>query len=71
MLQAVTPMISEVRLIIGTKEARLMLKKSDDALEDELWTFDRKMSSTEAQQLCRVLFDEAFDLMNYSVHGDS
>jgi hypothetical protein len=64
-------MISEVRLIIGTKEARLMLKKSDDALEDELWTFDRKMSSTEAQQLCRVLFDEAFDLMNYSVHGDS
>jgi hypothetical protein len=64
-------MISEVRLIIGTKEARLILKKSDSVLEDELWTFERNMSVTEAQQMCRVLFDDAFDLMNYSVHGDS
>lgn len=64
-------MISEVRLLIGTKEARLILKKGDDELEDELWKFDRKMSTKEAQEMCRVLFDEAFDLMNYSVHGDS
>lgn len=48
-----------------------MLKKGDDHLEDDLWTFERKMSTKEAQELCRVLFDEAFDLMNYSVHGDS
>lgn len=71
MPQVTTPMISEVRLVIGTKEARLVLKKGDDHLEDDLWTFDRKMSTKEAQELCRVLFDEAFDLMNYSVHGDS
>lgn len=64
-------MISEVRLLIGTKEARLILKKGDNELEDELWKFDRTMSTKEAQEMCRVLFDEAFDLMNYSVHGDS
>ena len=27
----------EVRLIIGNKEARLILNKDDDILEDELW----------------------------------
>lgn len=64
-------MLSEVRLLIGTKDARLVLKKGEDYLEDELWKFERKMSATEAQQMCRVLFDEAFDLLNYSVHGDS
>lgn len=64
-------MISEVHLLIGTKEARLVLKKGDTSLEDELWRFERKMSVTEAQEMCRVLFDEAFDLMNYTVHGDS
>lgn len=64
-------MLSEVRLLIGTKEARLVLKRGDDSLEDELWKFERKMSATEAQEMCRVLFDEAFDLLNYAVHGDS
>lgn len=64
-------MIAEVRLLIGTKEARLILKKDDDFLEDELWTFDRKMSMTEAQQMCRLIFDQAFDFLNTAVHGDS
>jgi hypothetical protein len=64
-------MIAEVRLLIGTKEARLILKKDDDFLEDELWTFERKMSMTEAQQMCRLIFDQAFDFLNTAVHGDS
>lgn len=64
-------MTAEVRLIIGAKEARLLLKKGDDVLEDELWTFDRKMSITEAAAIVRVCFDDAFDLMQWTVHGDS
>ncbi len=64
-------MISEVRLLIGAKEARLILKKGEDELEDELWKFDGKMSVKEAQEMCRLLFDEAFDLLNYAAHGDS
>jgi hypothetical protein len=62
-------MLSEVHLIIGAKEARLILKKNDDFVEDELWKFDRKMSSTEATEMVRVVFDGCFDLMNNLVHG--
>jgi hypothetical protein len=69
MLQDTTPMLSEVHLIIGAKEARLILKKNDDFVEDELWKFDRKMSSTEANEMVRVVFDGCFDLMNNLVHG--
>ena len=62
-------MLSEVHLIIGAKEARLILKKNDDFVEDELWKFDRKMSSGEAKEMVRVVFDGCFDLMNNLVHG--
>ena len=62
-------MLSEVRLIIGAKEARLVLKKGDDFLEDELWKFDRRMSAGEATEMVRVVFDGCFDLMNNLVHG--
>ncbi len=62
-------MLSEVHLIIGAKEARLVLKKGDDFVEDELWKFDRKMSAGEAQGMVRVIFDGIFDMMNNLVHG--
>lgn len=63
-------MASEVRLIIAKKEARLLLKNGDDIIEDELWKFDSAMSLREAKELARILFDEAYDLMQFSVHGD-
>lgn len=62
-------MLSEVRLVIGAKEARLVLKKDDAFVEDELWKFDRRMSSGEANEMVRVIFDGCFDLMNNLVHG--
>lgn len=64
-------MLSEVRLIIGAKEARLVLTKNgSDVLEDELWTFDRKLASSEAQQITRCIFDDAYQLMQHAIHGD-
>jgi hypothetical protein len=69
MLQDTTPMPSEVHLIIGAKEARLVLKQDGDAIEDELWKFDRRISSGEAKEMVRVIFDGCFDLMNTFVHG--
>jgi hypothetical protein len=69
MLQGQTTMLSEVHLIIGAKEARLVLKQDGEAIEDELWRFDRKMSSGEAKEMVRVVFDGCFDLMNNLVHG--
>lgn len=64
-------MLSEVRLIIGAKEARLVLTKNDsDVLEDELWKFDRKLASSEAQQITRCIFDDAYQMIQYAIHGD-
>lgn len=63
-------MLAEVRLLIGTREARLVLKKGDDTEEDELWTFERKMSRTEAEQFARCIFQDAYGMMQFVVHGD-
>lgn len=63
-------MPAEVRLIIAKKEARLILKVGDDIVEDDLWTFDSPMTNAEARDLARILFDEGYDLMQFSVHGD-
>lgn len=64
-------MLGEVRLIVASKEARLILKIGETLIEDELWTFERKISKTEAREVIEAAFHDAFDLMQYSVHGDS
>lgn len=47
-----------------------MLKKGERLVEDEIWTFERKISATEARELARVAFDDAYDLLQSAVHGD-
>lgn len=64
-------MLAEVQLLIGHKEARLILKKGETIVEDELWTFDLKMSKTEAGEIARALFDDCYDLVQYSIYGDA
>lgn len=63
-------MAAEVRLIIAKKEARLLVKHGEDVVEDELWKFDSPMTVREAKELVRILFDEGYDLMQFSVYGD-
>lgn len=63
-------MLGEVRLIIAVKEARLILKVGEQIVEDELWSFDSKISRAEARQVVEAAFHDAYDLMQYSVHGD-
>jgi hypothetical protein len=63
-------MLAEVRLVIAPKESRLVLKHGDQTIEDEVWTFPAKVSATEARELAAVAFADAYDLMNYAVHGD-
>ena len=63
-------MSAEVRLIIAGREARLILKRDDDIVEDELWKFDRQMGRSEAMEIIRVCFDDAYDLMQWTTHGD-
>ena len=64
-------MLGEVRLIVASKEARLILKIGETLVEDELWSFETKISRTEAKQALEAAFHDAYDLMQYSVHGDS
>jgi hypothetical protein len=63
-------MASEVRLIIAKKEARLILTNGDKVVEDELWKFDSPMTASDAKELARILFDEGYDLMQFSLYGD-
>lgn len=63
-------MLAEVRLIVASKEARLVLKIGETLIEDELWTFDKKIGKTEARQMAEAAFHDAYDLIQYSVHGD-
>lgn len=63
-------MPSEVRLILAKREARLILKDGDKVVEDEVWKYDAPMTVAEARDLARILFDEGYDLMQFSVHGE-
>lgn len=63
-------MLAEVRLIIAPKEARLILKRGDDVVEDEVWTFDEKLTKKEAARLAAPAFHDAYDLMQSAAHGE-
>jgi hypothetical protein len=63
-------MLAEVRLLIAPKEARLILKKGERLVEDEIWSFDRKISQTEAKEIAEVMFHDCYDLVQYSVYGE-
>lgn len=64
-------MLSEVRLIVGAKDARLILKKTDkETVEEEVWNFERRVSSAYAQEIARVIFDDAYEVMQYAIHGE-
>ena len=64
-------MLSEVRLIVGAKDARLVLKKNDkETVEEEIWTFDHKVAASRAQEITRVIFDDAYEMMQYAIYGE-
>lgn len=63
-------MLAQVTLTITPEAARLTLVKGDKCLEDERWKFDRKIGSTEATEAAKAIFDDAYDALNWMVHGD-
>lgn len=63
-------MTAELRLVIATKEARLTFRRGDDIVEDEVWKFDRQLGRAEAMEIVRVAFDDAYDLIQWTAHGD-
>lgn len=63
-------MLAEVRLVITPTAARLTIVKGEKTLDDEVWTFDRKVGGTEAAEAAKAVFDDAYDALNWMVHGD-
>jgi len=63
-------MLAQVTLTITPHAARLTLTKGDKHLDDEVWTFDRKVGSTEAAEAAKAVFDDAYDALNWMVHGE-
>ena len=63
-------MLAEVRLIILPREAKLTISRGDEVVDEELWTFDRQIGRSEAQEFARAVFDDAYDGVNYMVHGE-
>jgi len=63
-------MSAELRLVIAPKEARLTLRRGDDIVEDEVWKFERQLGRSEAMEIARVCFDDAYDLIQWTAHGD-
>lgn len=63
-------MLAEVRMVITPKEARLTIRRGDDIVDDEVWSFDRPLGRSEAMELARAVFDDAYDAVNWMVHGD-
>lgn len=63
-------MLAKVELVIAPREARLTLFRGDEIVEDEVWSFGRQIGKTEAAEFARAVFDDAYDGMNFMVHGD-
>lgn len=63
-------MLAQVTLTITPEAERLTLVRGDKRLDDEIWTFDRKVGGTEAAEAAKAVFDDAYDALNWMVHGD-
>lgn len=63
-------MNAEVRLMIGSKEARLMLIEHGQVVDDEVWVTNSKISQTEAKGASQAVFDNLYDFMNFTFNGE-
>lgn len=61
---------AEVKLMIGSKEARLLLVQHGQIVEDEVWTAPSKVSQTEAKGASQAVFDNLYDFLNYTFNGE-
>ena len=62
--------VSEVRLIVAPKEARLVLVRDNEIVEEELWKVGRTLGRSEAERIVKAVFDSTYDFINYAVNGD-
>lgn len=61
--------LAELRVVIASKEARLMLLRGDRVIDDEVWTFIPQTTKSSAEELSRVMFDDLYDFLNVAANG--
>jgi hypothetical protein len=61
-------MTAELRLVVVGKEARLFLKIDEKEIEDEVWTFDRKLTKAEIQDIAACVFHDAYSVIQFAAH---
>lgn len=61
-------MTAEVRLIFAGKEATLVLKMDDREVESEAWKFDRRPTKSEVEDIAKVVFQDAYQVLQYATH---
>jgi hypothetical protein len=49
----------------------LTVRKGDNIVEDEVWSFGRTVGKTEAMELAMAVFHESYDGLQYFAHGDA
>lgn len=63
------PPVAEVRIVFDTKGAKLTLKLNGRVAEEDV--FAGKAPRKTVVEVAQVLFDDAYDLTSYSLHGFS
>lgn len=58
---------AEVRLVFKEGQVRLTLKRRGKVVEDEVFAADAPRKIVE--EVARCLFDDAFDLVSYTLYG--
>jgi hypothetical protein len=62
--------MAEVRLTIEMHRAVLTLfGDGEKVIDEEVWVFPSPIRKAEATETARSLFDDAYDYMNFTVHG--
>ena len=62
--------LAEVRMVLTPTSCRLIVKSGDKTIEDEVWSPEFKVSSSEADVAARTVFDAIYDFLNYQVNGE-
>jgi hypothetical protein len=62
-------MLAEINIAISKKSMTLVMRLGEAVKDQEVWTYDL-ISKTEAKEVARTIFDDAYDFLNICVHGD-
>lgn len=61
-----------MKVIVTVQKSRaavVILDDKDNVIDEEVWIFDPPMMAEERKVVAKELFDDAYDTLNFQVHG--